>query len=50
VIKLLCIKCKAIWYTANTLKNQICGYCKGELREVDISKDMNDKNSGGNDK
>jgi hypothetical protein len=50
MIKLLCIKCKAIWYTANTLKEQLCQCCNNVLIEVDISGDMNDKNNGGNDK
>jgi hypothetical protein len=34
MIKQQCKKCKKVWYTANTDKNQKCDQCKGELEEV----------------
>lgn len=31
MIKLQCTKCGKIWYTANTVDNQLCDDCWGEL-------------------
>lgn len=36
MIKLLCLKCGATWYTANTKPNQKCGNCNTRLREVEF--------------
>jgi tRNA(Ile2) C34 agmatinyltransferase TiaS len=36
MIKLICLKCGATWYTANTKPNQKCSNCKARLREVDF--------------
>lgn len=33
MIKLICKSCGAEWYTANTLPNQKCEKCDGELTE-----------------
>lgn len=42
MIKLICKQCGAEWYTANTLPNQKCNDCKGELEDAESndSKDV----------